>query len=241
MRRTLWIGLGALVLLVLLAGAGGYAYFFSGLRTAPEPLALASPSPGATPSASPATAGALTGTWTVTSGSQAGYRVKEQFVGQTSQHEAVARTSAVSGDVTLHQGASGLQATSLQFTAQVGQLKSVDSVAGYNVTNRDRIVQGALQAGQFPTASFQADTVALPDTLSAGQAVTLTVPGKITIKGVTKDATATVQVQVQGSGAQVAGSVPANMADFGISPPQVPFTKSESAVTIEFQLVLTKA
>ena len=31
------------------------------------------------------------------------------------------------------------------------------------------------------------------------------------------------------------------MTDFGITPPQVPFTTSESKLTIEFTLVLTKA
>src|SRR5260370_20680220 len=99
MSRRVLIPLIAVAALVVLGGAGAYAYFFSGLRTSPATLALSSPSP--TTSASASTAAASGGTWTITSGSLAGYRVKEQFVGQSSAHEAVARTSAVTGTITI--------------------------------------------------------------------------------------------------------------------------------------------
>lgn len=65
-RRNLLVGVGAVALLVVLAAAaGGYAYFFSGLRTAPKPLALATPTPGASVAATPTPAGDLTGNWKV--------------------------------------------------------------------------------------------------------------------------------------------------------------------------------
>ena len=87
MSRRLWIPIVAVAALALLGSAGAYVYFFSGLRTSPPSLALASPG------ASPATdASANAGTWQIATGSVVGYRVKEQFVGQTSSHEAVART-----------------------------------------------------------------------------------------------------------------------------------------------------
>ena len=68
---------------------------------APAAPALATPTPGASATASPVAAAALDGNWTVASGSQAEYRVNEAFAGQTSSHQAVARTSAVSGAVTV--------------------------------------------------------------------------------------------------------------------------------------------
>ena len=106
MARRLWIPIAAVAALVLLGAGGAYAYFFSGLRTTPPALALASPSATASTSATPTAASAGSGTWTVASGSVAGYRVKEQFVGQSSSHEAVARGSAVSGQATItHSGA----------------------------------------------------------------------------------------------------------------------------------------
>jgi polyisoprenoid-binding protein YceI len=240
MRRPFVIGGLVLILLLLGGAAGAYAYFFSGLRTAPKPLALASASPAASPAAT-AAPGGVAGTWTVDAGSVVGYRVREQFVGQSSPHEAVARTSDVTGNATVAQAANGLAASNLQFSAQVGTLKSVDTVAGYNVANRDRIVSGTLQASRFPTASFQASSISLPAGLAAGQQVAVEVPGKLTVHGVTRDATATVTIQVSGDKAQVAGSVKTDMTDFGIQPPQIGFTTVEPATTIEFQLLLSRA
>jgi len=71
--------------------------------------------------------------------------------------------------------------------------------------------------------------------------VTVSVPGQLTVHGVTKDVTATVQLRVSASTAQLAGSIVTNMTDFGISPPQVSITVVQPAVTIEFQLNLTSA
>src|SRR5205823_14571743 len=81
-RRNLLLGVGALVVLGLLgAGAAGYTYFFSGARTAPQPLALATPTPGATPSATPAPAAGLAGSWSVAAGSQAEWRGSQGLAG----------------------------------------------------------------------------------------------------------------------------------------------------------------
>jgi polyisoprenoid-binding protein YceI len=240
MRRGALVA-GVLVVIVVLGAVGAYLYFFSGLRSTPKPLALATPSASATPSTGASPSVALAGSWSVGQGSQAGYRVQEQFVGQTSPHEAVARTSAVSGGFTVQQSSGAFQATNLDFTTQLGGLQSVDSVAGYNVSQRDRLVSRSLDTTQFPSASFKATSVNLPATAGDGQQVSLTVPGQLTIHGVTKDATATVQARLNGSQLQVAGSVPGTMTDFGVPPPQVPFSKVEPGVTIEFQLVMSKA
>jgi len=240
MSRRLWISIAAVGALVVLGGAGAYTYFFSGLRTSPSALTLASPSPSASSNVSPTastTAGA--GVWQIASGSLAGYRVKEQFVGQTSAHEAVARTSDVTGQVTITQSGTSYQMTSAKVTVQLANLASVDQVAGYNVTNRDRIVQRSLDVSSFPTAVFTAQSVTLPAGAESGQTVTVSVPGQLTIHGVTKNVTATMQLRVTGSTAQIAGSISTNMADFGISPPSVGFTTVQSAVTIEFQVNLT--
>jgi polyisoprenoid-binding protein YceI len=238
MKRNLLIGAAVVAVLLLGGGAGAYAYFFSGLRSAPQPLALASPSPAATAASS--APGDPTGTWRVASGSQVGYRVREQFIGQSAAHEAVARTSDVSGTLTVEQGSGALTASNLSFSAQVAGLKSVDQVAGYNVGNRDRIVSSTLQVTRFPTASFLATSVALPADVGSGGLVSLQVPGKLTVHGVTRDATASVTVQVTGSQAQVVGTVKVNMTDFGMQPPSVGFTSVEDATTIEFQLVMTR-
>ena len=239
-RRLLVLIVGAAALLVL-GGGATYVYFFSGLRTAPPALALATPTASASGSASPSASSSGTTTWTVTTGSVAGYRVREQFVGQSSAHEAVARTSAVSGQLTITQSGTTYQMASATITVQLSGLASVDSVAGYNVTNRDRIVQGSLDVGSFPTAVFVADPVALPANAASGQAVTVSVPGKLTVHGVSKDVTANLQMRVSGGTAQVAGTIATNMTDFGVSPPTIGFTTVQPAVTIEVSLNLTQS
>jgi polyisoprenoid-binding protein YceI len=241
MRRGT-IGIIAVVAVVALGGIGAYLYFFSGIRTSPKPLALTSPkASSASPSAAASPSGTLAGSWTVGQGSLAGYRVKEQFVGQSSPHEAVARTSGVSGGLTVQPSSGALQVTGISFTAQLSGLQSVDQVAGYNVSQRDRFVSRSLDVQQFPDATFKAASVSVPASAGDGQEIALTVPGQLTIHGVTKDATATLKGRLNGSQLDLAGSTPATMTDFGISPPQVPFTTSESTVTIEFNLVLNKA
>lgn len=226
---------------MLLGGAGVYAYFFSGLRSTPPPLSLATPvaSSAATASAS-ASASAGTTIWSIASGSLVGYRVNEQFVGQSSSHQAVARTSDVTGKVMIAQSGTGFEMTSATITVQLASLASVDSVAGYNVTNRDRIVQQSLDVRSFPTATFTTQSVALPAGADGGQAVTVSVPGQLTVRGVTKQVTATIQLRVTGNSAQIAGTVATNMTDFGVSPPTIGFTTVQPAVTIEFSLNLAQ-
>jgi len=233
------------VVAVLAAGvATGYAYYFSGMRTAPKPLALASASPSAAASqdtGASTTGAAITGKWTVSQGSTAGYRVKEVFAGQTSTHEAVARSSSVTGGFSVTSAASGLQAQAIRFAAQLSDLQSQDQVAGFNVSQRDRIVSRSLDVQQYPDAVFQASSAAVPTAVASGGAGTITVPGQLTIHGVTKSADARVQARLSGAQLQLVGTTAVNMTDFGIQPPQVPITKVDPQVTIEFQLVLARA
>ena len=238
-RRRFLIPLVGVVVVLVLGGAGAYAYFFSGLRTSPPSLALSTPT--ASPSASRTATAAGVGTWQVTSGSLVGYRVKEQFAGQTSTHDAVARTSQVTGKVTITPSGTTYQMSAGQISVQLAGLASVDQVAGYNVTNRDRIVMQSLNVSSYPTAVFVAQPVTLPSGVENGQTVTVSVPGQLTVRGVAKAVTATVQLRVSGNTAQIAGTIVTNMTDFGVSPPQVGFTTVQPAVTIEFQLNLSQS
>jgi polyisoprenoid-binding protein YceI len=239
MRRNLVISAGVVGALVLLGLVGGYAYYFTGIRTAPKPLSLSSPSPAASASASPAATG-LAGTWMAGSGSVARYRVSEKFAGQTSSHEAVAETSSVTGSLTVGGSAGALQATGATVVVDLASLHSVDTVLGYNVSNRDRIVSQSLSVQRFPQATFKADPFAIPAGLESGQAATLSVPGQLTIHGVTRAVTATIKVQPSGVSFQAVGTIATAMTDFGVSPPQVGITVVQPQVTIEFLLNLTR-
>lgn len=238
-NRVLIVG-AAGIAVVVLAGGGAYVYFFSGLRSSPSALGLSATPPQATGTPTAATTGSLAGTWTVTTGSVAGYRVKELFVGETSKHEAVARTSTVSGTLIVGGDSSGYQVTGITFTAALTDLHSVDSVAGRNVTQRDSFVSRQMNLQQFPNATFTASSASLPATDGTGP-VEVTASGKMTIHGVTKDVTATAKAQLTGGKIEIAGSMSIDMTDYGVSPPSVPFTTVDSQVTIEFQLFLTKS
>jgi polyisoprenoid-binding protein YceI len=176
----------------------------------------------------------------VTTGSVAGYRVKELFVGQTSKHDAVARTSSLTGGLTVSGDSNGYQAGAITFTAVLTDLTSVDSVAGRDVTQRDSFVARQMDLQQFPKAIFVASMASVGSAVT-GQPVDVSVPGKLTIHGVTKDVTAAVKAQLIGGKIEVAGSVSIDMTDYGVSPPSVPFTTVDSQVTIEFDLFLAKA
>ena len=246
MTRRLLIPIVAVVaLLVLGGGAVSYVYFFSGLRTTPPALAFASPSPSrlaASPAATPSTsATGFAGVWQVASGSLAGYRVKEQFAGQASTHEAVARTTAVSGQLTITQSGDAYQLVTGAINVELSSLASIDSVAGYNVTNRDRIVRQSLQVSQFPTATLQLQSVSIPAAAASGQTVSFQVPGSLTVHGVTKAVTVNVQLRVSGGVPQVVASIQTDMTDFGVNPPSIGFTTVQSAVTIEAQLSFARA
>ena len=243
MTRRLVIPIAAAVaLLVLGGGAVSYVYFFSGLRTTPPALAFASPSVSPSAAATPSTSvSGFAGVWQVASGSLAGYRVKEQFVGQSSTHEAVARTTAVSGQLTITQSGTPYQLANGTINVDLSGLASIDSVAGYNVTNRDRIVQRSLEVSQFPTATLQLQSVSIPAGAASGQTVAFTVPGNLTVHGVTKAVTVNVQLRVSGGVPQVVASIQTNMTDFGVNPPSIGFTTVQPAVTIEAQLSFSRA
>jgi polyisoprenoid-binding protein YceI len=241
MRRIILISAGALAALVVLGLAGGYVYYFSGIRTAPKPLSLSTPSATASTATSPAATG-LAGTWTVGSGSIARYHVNEKFAGQASSHEAVAETSAVTGTLSVAGSSGTLQATGINVVADLSSLHSVDQVAGFNVSNRDRIVSQTLSVQQFPKATFKADSFAIPGGLESGQVVTASVVGQLTIHGVTRSVTASIQqVQLTGSTVQALGTIAVVMTDFGVSPPALPITVVQPQVTIEFKLNLARA
>ncbi len=236
MRRNLIIAAAGGIAVIVLMGVGAYAYFFSGLRTSPSSLGLS-----ASPSASAAAvSSSLAGTWTVTTGSLAGYRVQELFAGETSKHLAVARTSSVSGGLTVTGDANGYQVSSIKLSADLTSLHSVDQVVGRNVTQRDGVVSRQLSVQQFPTATFIASAASVPGPITTSQ-VDVTVAGKLTIHGVTKDVTATAKAQVIGGKIEIAGTMTINMTDYGVSPPQVPFTTVDPTATIEFDVYLTRS
>src|SRR4051812_5706299 len=91
-----WFLLGIPVALLVLAVVGPYVYIHF-IQSDPPPKLTLEPSPTASSSAAPTAS--VDGTWTATSDSIVGYRVKEVLLGQDT--DAVGRTNSVTGTFTL--------------------------------------------------------------------------------------------------------------------------------------------
>jgi polyisoprenoid-binding protein YceI len=224
---------GIAVALLIVVGAAGALLL--GSHHAPAPLALGSPAAAGSPSS-------LAGKWTVGAGSEAGYRVREQFVNQPAPTEAVARTTKVSGGLQVQTaGGSALKASGLHFTVDLSALQSQDRYATFQTFQRDFFIRSIyLETTQYPNADFKADSVTLPDGI-ASTPVSISVAGKLTVHGATKPVTTQLQVQLNGAQLEAAGSMTVDMRDFNIAPPDISFTKAEPSVVIEYHLLLRHA
>lgn len=244
----------ALVAVVALGGVVVYGTFLAGdnvpvlgLDTpSPSTAAAASATPGAAsatpdagsatgaPSAAPATE--LAGTWNATSG-VAGYRVRETFLQQNAESDAVGRTQGVTGSLAVEGEPGALTLTGGSLTVDMTTLASDKS-------RRDGQLKGrGIQSDTFPTSTFDlAGPVLLPaDFGSADVAVAL--PGKLTLHGVTKDVEIAAQARMEADGTVVvAGSLPVVFADYGIEAPNVGgLIAVQDSGAMEFRVVFTKA
>lgn len=230
MRRGLVVsGIAGVVLLAI----GGASALLIASHRAPGPLTLSSATPAGSPSG-------LAGQWTVAAGSEAGYRVREQFINQPAPTEAVARTTKISGGLTVRDSGSSLVASGIHFTVDLTALQSQDRYANYQVYQRDFFIRKIyLETAQFPNADFTAGSAIVP--AGGSGPVSVTVAGKLKVHGVTKPVTTQLQVQRSGSDIEVAGSINVDMRDFGVEVPDISFTTAQPGVVIEYHLLLVKA
>src|SRR5437667_2329220 len=233
-RRTL---IAAIVGGALILGAAGVGiiYFVVFAGSSPQKLALSLPAPSSSASTSPdSSAGA--GTWTVGSGSQAGYRVRETLAALSAPSDAVGRTTAVTGTLTLTQAASGYSVDAADFSVDVSKLTSDQS-------RRDqRIHSQGLESDRYPTATFKLTSpIALTADATSGHTIHVSATGDLTIHGVTKSVTVPIDAQLTGSKIELVGSITFPFSQFGMTPPSIGgFVSVENNATMEFQLLLTR-
>jgi polyisoprenoid-binding protein YceI len=179
--------------------------------------------------------GNLAGTWKVASG-VAGYRVRETFLQQNADSDAVGRTSGVSGTVAVTgtPGSLALAAASIQV-----DLTGLSS----DRDRRDQALQGrGLEIGAFPTTTFEVSgPVTLPASFGSTD-VSVTLPGKLALHGVTKDVQIAAQARVEADGTVVvAGTLPIVFADYGIEAPNVAGVIAvQDHGSMEFRVVLSR-
>ncbi len=233
-RRNL---IGAAVAGVLVLGALGLGilYFVVFAGSSPQKLALSSPAPSTSASAASSDSAAVAGSWTVASGSQAGYRVREQLASLAAPTDAVGRTTAITGTLTLSQEAGAYTVGAAAFTVDVSKLTS-------DQARRDqRIHSQGLESDRYPTATFQLTSpIALPADAAGGQTIHVSATGALTIHGVTKTVSIPIDARLTGSKIELVGSIAFPFGQFGMTPPSIGgFVTVQDNATMEFQLLLT--
>ena len=242
MRRLKWIiALPIAALVLVTAGTWTYIHILS--SDAPAPLALqgsvsdsasaGTPTTAATPAGQPAATAApasFDGTWTATSGSQAGYRVNEVLFGQST--EAVGRTSNVDGALTI----AGAKIETADISVDLAAVTSDKS-------QRDSQFRGRIMdVRDYPTATFKLTQPIDLGTLPAdGATVTVPATGQLTLHGTTKTVTTTITAKRTGGTIEVNGTIPVVFADYKIPNPSFGPATTENHGEIEFLVAFTKS
>lgn len=192
-----WILASVIVLVVVVVVAVG---LFIKLQSTPAPLRLPT-------GAAKAPVGPLDGTWDVATGSVAGFRVQESFVGFT--NDVVGRTTAVTGTVTV----ANSQVTKATFRVDLTTIK----VGGKSQPQ----FATSLDTQNHPNATFTlSQPVALSHAFTSGAAINVTATGQLTMHGTSHRVTFTISARQDGSLLQAAGSIPIAFSDWGITRPQ---------------------
>jgi len=233
MRRLQWlIALPIAAVLLVTAGTFAYIHFLNGDN--PAPLTFAGTEVTATTTGTGAgdatgTTTGLDGTWTATSGSQAGYRVKEVLFGQST--EAVGRTTGVTGSLII----SGTRVSAAQVTVDMTTVAS-------NQSRRDGQFNGRIMdVADYPTATFKLTKPIDLGTLPAdGAQVTVPATGALTLHGTTKTVTVNLAARRNGAHLEVNGTIPVTFADYGIANPSGGPASTEDHGQIEFLVVFAR-
>ena len=232
----------ALALLALAALAvGGFLFYFYVIREdAPPELttsdldnALGTTPAATTPAAStPAGVEASdpSGVWTISTDSILGYRVQEVLGGLDT--EGAGRTNQVTGSLTIE----GTTLTEAAFTVDMATFSSDDS-------RRDGKFRGPIMSvDEFPTSTFVLTSPIDFGTVPvAGESLTATASGDLTLRGVTRSVTFDVQAKLDNGRLGVLGNIPILFSDYEINDPSNGFAEVKDNGLLEFVLVFDQA
>ena len=192
-----WILVGVVFLVVIVVAAIGLLIT---LPSSPSPLKL----PGGT---APRPIGDLDGTWGVSRGSVAGFRVKESLL--IFSNEVVGRTNAVSGSVTVTDN----QVTQATFHVDLTAIKVGGKTEG--------TFAKSLDTEDHPNARVSlSEAFSLTDAFTSGSGIARSVGGDLTMRGKTLPVTISVSARRDGSLLQAVGSIPIDFSRWGIDSPQ---------------------
>lgn len=209
----------AVVVVGILAVVGAGAWYFLRDDT-PEDLTVE----GGTEQPTGEAPESLDGTWTAVEGegTRALMAITEDFTALP-DHTATGETPGVAGSLTI----AGTEVTAADFTVDLTQLTFDDAPAGLDVANRRQALdRQGLEIDEFPEATFTlTQPIAIGDDPASGETVTAEATGELTLHGVTREITFTVEARVVGDQIRVAAAdaIPVVLADYDIEKPTAPF------------------
>ena len=244
-KRAAIIGVLGVILAVLFGAFLVWFVFFSSTAPAAPTIegaaAVIEGSPGAEPTPAvmvtpdPAPASGTDGRWVVDTSIGSGDGATNSFVGfrvaevlqRIGEAEAIGRTPGVEGELALN----GAVLESVSIQADLTQIRSDQS-------RRDPAIQRALQTSEFPAATFvssgSVDLAAIP---ADGETIEVSVPGTLTVHGISTEVEVSMSARLVGDVVVVVGTLPVDFTDFGITMPTAPIVVSvEDAGDLEWQL-----
>ncbi len=97
-----------------------------------------------------------------------------------------------------------------------------------------------MESSRYPQATFKTTSITdLPDTVAAGDEISFTVTGDLTVKQTTKPVTWNVTMKIEEGRLVGLASMQTLMSDFGVGPLQLPIVMTEDQVKLFFDFVAT--
>ena len=167
--------------------------------------------------------------------SEVHYEVGETFVQGSRFQTAIGRTKGIAGDILVN--------TDQPAKSQIGPIVINVSQFKSDEDRRDNFIRHSnLQSSQYPTATFVMRAIdGLPAQVKAGDQVSFTMTGDLTVKQTTKSVTWNVTLKYDAQ--QLSGSATTNikMSDFGVGPIQISLLATEDNVKLVFDFVAVPA
>ena len=181
----------------------------------------------------------IAGTWSVdttigsfgideSTSSFVGFRIQEVLARGIGEVTAVGRTPLVDGTLNFVEGS----LTKAEIIADLTELRTDRSM-------RDSKVQSALNTSTHPNAVFVLDETI---TLNNSKIIDSTVPGSLTVNGLTNQIEVELQAQLVGQIITVVGKFEVNLSDYEVEAPSASVVVSvEDTAIVEFQLFFVEA
>ena len=233
-RNRIFIGVAALAVLGGLVLFAVDATIFAPV-VLPTPTSTSTPGQGAPTAAatdSPTQDPSIRVFHIDASQSEVRYEVGETFFDQNNRFNlAVGRTQAVSGDIFVH--------LDRPAASRLGEIVIDVSQFTSDETRRDNFIRrNGLQSALFPLAHFVPTAIGgLPEELAAGEQVSFTVSGDLTVKDVTLPVTWSVTARQDADQITVSAGTQILMSDFRVGPIRISFLATEDAVRLVFDFV----